>query len=131
MSFRTFDKSGDGTITLSEMMQAFSENKSEVSSDDALRIFKAIDQDNNGTISFSEYMVAAMTKKNLNSEDKLQAAFRMFDKNGTGLICVEELREILEKGGSHDWEKIVKEVDTNGDGEISYDEFNVMMTKLK
>lgn len=113
------------------MMQAFADNKSEVSSEEALRIFKGIDQDNSGTISFSEYMVAAMAKKSLNSEDKLQAAFRMFDKNGTGLICVEELREILEKGGSHDWEKIVREIDENGDGEISYDEFNQMMNKLK
>jgi Ca2+-binding EF-hand superfamily protein len=53
------------------MMQAFADNKSEVSSEEALRIFKGIDQDNSGTISFSEYMVAAMAKKSLNSEDKL------------------------------------------------------------
>jgi Ca2+-binding EF-hand superfamily protein len=43
LSFRVFDKSGDGTITLTEMMQAFAENRSEVSSDDALKIFKGID----------------------------------------------------------------------------------------
>jgi calcium-dependent protein kinase len=33
--------------------------------------------------------------------------------------------------GSDDvWKDIIKEVDTNGDGEISFDEFEIMMKKL-
>jgi len=28
------------------------------------------------------------------------------------------------------WDDIIKEVDVNGDGEISYDEFKLMMTKF-
>lgn len=33
-------------------------------------------------------------------------------------------------GNEHIWEDIIKEVDTDGDGEISYDEFKKMMHKL-
>lgn len=33
-------------------------------------------------------------------------------------------------GSSGIWEGIIKEVDVNGDGEISYDEFKKMMTRL-
>ena len=33
-------------------------------------------------------------------------------------------------GSEEVWEEIIKEVDANGDGEISYSEFEVMMKKI-
>ena len=67
--------------------------------------------------------LAAMTEKSLTSTDKLQAAFRMFDKDGSGLVSSEELAAILSQGGVADFEEMVSQYDTNGDGEISFDEF--------
>ena len=38
---------------------------------------------------------------------------------------------IGKKIGSEDvWADIIKEVDVNGDGEVSYEEFKIMMTKF-
>lgn len=71
-----------------------------------------------------------MTEKSLTSTDKLQAAFRMFDKDGSGLVSADELSAILSQGGSADFEAMVKEFDVNGDGEISFEEFTIMMKKL-
>lgn len=71
-----------------------------------------------------------MTEKSLTSIDKLQAAFRMFDQDGSGLVSAEELSEILSAGGKADFDKMVREFDTNGDGQISFDEFTVMMRKM-
>lgn len=55
----------------------------------------------------------------------------MLDTDGSGKIDKNELKQILgkEKGlANHDkgdeyWEQLIKEADTNGDGEIDYDEF--------
>ena len=57
-------------------------------------------------------------------------AFKLFDKNGDGFISSFEIKEVLGKGTSLSdeiWKKIITEVDLNGDGEISFEEFKKMM----
>ena len=56
----------------------------------------------------------------------------MFDKDGGGSISIEEIKQVLSFGQSLDEEvvqQIIKQVDANGDGEISYEEFAEMMLK--
>lgn len=52
-------------------------------------------------------------------------------QDGSGTIDADELKEIL--GGQIQdeavWNEIIKEVDTNGDGVISLEEFTEMMMK--
>jgi calcium-dependent protein kinase len=60
-------------------------------------------------------------------------AFSMFDKDGSGFISADEVKSVLGVGKNVDeklWLDIVKEVDANGDGEISFSEFKIMMEKL-
>lgn len=67
-------------------------------------------------------------------EDKLKEAFCLFDKDGSGSISAVELKNVLgigKKFGNEDiWAEIVKEVDQDGNGEIDYNEFKIMMEKL-
>ena len=54
----------------------------------------------------------------------------MFDKDGGGTISTEEIKQVLSFGQNLEEsliEQIIKQVDENGDGEISYDEFAQMM----
>lgn len=48
----------------------------------------------------------------------------MFDQDGSGCITAHEIKKVLggnSKGVDDDeWDKIVDEVDVNGDGEISF-----------
>ena len=56
----------------------------------------------------------------------------MFDKDGGGSISTDEFKQVLSFGQNLDEEviqQIIKQVDENGDGEISYDEFAAMMLK--
>lgn len=56
----------------------------------------------------------------------------MFDKDGGGSISTDEIKQVLSFGQNLDEEviqQIIKQVDENGDGEISYDEFAAMMLK--
>jgi Ca2+-binding EF-hand superfamily protein len=60
----------------------------------------------------------------------LDMAFKVFDKNGDGFISSLEIKEVLGKGTTlvdETWKKIITEVDLNGDGEISFEEFKKMM----
>lgn len=93
-------------------------------------MFKEIDADDSGAIDYSEFLMATMTESQLLSKEKLQAAFKMFDKDGSGSISRQEIKDAL--GQMDEWlvEQIIKEVDENDDGEISYEEFEKMMSKM-
>ena len=49
------------------------------------------------------------------------------------MISTDEIKEVLGVGKSISeevWIQILKEVDENGDGEVSFEEFKIMMEKL-
>ena len=75
-----------------------------------------------------------MNYENLVSENNLKNAFEYFDKDHNGYLTPDEIREVLGLGGQENdevskktVEEIIKEVDLNGDGIISYEEFRMMM----
>jgi len=89
-------------------------------------MFEKVDADGSGEIEYSEFVVATLNEKNLLSNNKLQTAFKMFDKDGGGSISIDEIKQVLSFGQTLDEDviaQIIKQVDANGDGEISYDEF--------
>jgi calcium-dependent protein kinase len=90
------------------------------------RIFKLVDVDNSGEIDFSEFVTATVNRGELLQHDKLKAAFEMYDKDGSGSISTDEIKQVLGVGkdiSEEVWQQIVKEVDANGDGEVSFEEF--------
>lgn len=70
-------------------------------------------------------------------DDYLKTAFDMFDKDGSGKISVDELKQILQGEDMTNMvepatlEQYLKEVDSNGDGELDFQEFQEMMAKCK
>ena len=94
---------------------------------------KIADTDGSGEIDYSEFVVATINKKKLLSNEKLETAFNLFDKDGSGSISAFEIKEVLGVGKNIEekvWSEIITEVDANGDGEISFLEFKIMMQKL-
>lgn len=55
---------------------------------------------------------------------QIAEAFEQFDSDGSGSISKEELSQILGSESSEAYiDQLMKEADTNGDGQISFDEF--------
>lgn len=87
-----------------------------------------VDSDGNGTIDFAEFLTLMARKmKNSDSKQEVLEAFKVFDKDGSGKISAEELRQVMtslgEKLTDKEVDEMMKEADTNGDGEIDYEEF--------
>ncbi|KAJ7489346.1 calmodulin 1 [Mycena latifolia] len=132
-AFSLFDKDGDGTITTLELgtvMRSLGQNPTEGELQDMIN---EVDADGNGTIDFNEFL-AMMAKKfqDTDSEEEIRQAFAVFDKDGNGTISVSELQQVMrslgEKLTDREVEEMIREADTDGDGEINYDEFLKMMT---
>jgi len=98
----------------------------------ANEIFAEIDFNHDGSISFSEFLTVNMKKEQLLNEDMLTKAFKLFDLDGNGYITINELKETmsLQITNNQQWIDLVKEVDQDGDCQISFKEFKEMMEKI-
>lgn len=100
-------------------------------------IFKNIDMDNNGYIEYEEFVRAAVSKEYFVDENVLRFAFRYFDKDNSGEITFDEIESVFkesitDKSNVHEaLKQIISEVDANGDGIISFNEFADIMKNVK
>ena len=127
------DVNGDGKLSKAEIKGGYLEYFGKSLTDEQIDdMFAQVDADGNGEIDYSEFVVATMNEKNLLSNNKLHTAFKMFDKDGGGSISTDEIKQVLSFGQNLDEavvQQIIEQVDKNGDGEISYEEFAAMMLK--
>ena len=134
--FAQLDVNGNGKITKKELFLGLSSlidsEDSEKSSDE---IFANLDIDNNNYISYEEFIRAAIDKEIFLKDDILEFAFKYFDKDNSGEITIEEL-EMVFKGNikssdcQKELENILKEVDSNNDKVIDFEEFKKLMNNI-
>jgi calcium-dependent protein kinase len=131
--FQTLDKNGDGKLSKDELKEGYhSYFGIDIDDDQLNKLIANIDVDNNGYIDYTEFSMSAVDQNILISEERLQMAYKLFDIDGNGLISATELKSVLGVGMNIDeavWDNMIKEVDLNSDGGISYKEFKQMMKK--
>lgn len=94
--------------------------------DEVEAMFKRIDTDGSGYIDYSEFVVAATNEKQNNCAKRFRAVFDSFDKDGGGTISINEIKRMFAGNGLLSDKlaaEILAEVDSDGDGEVSWDEF--------
>ena len=134
---KQLDTSGDGLLSITELKKGYNKFFSDMLTDAEFEdIMKIIDQDHSGQISIEEFLRITVNYENVVTDKNLKYAFEYFDKDHSGYLSPDEVKEILGLNG--DSKKmmnvvsdIIKSVDLNGDGKISYDEFKKMMMQRK
>ncbi|MCI19238.1 calmodulin-like protein 1-like [Trifolium medium] len=132
MVFDKFDSNKDGKISQQEYKATLKSLGMGKSVNEVPNIFRVVDLDGDGFINFEEFMEAQKKGGGVRSLD-IQSAFRTFDKNGDGKISAEEIKEMLwkleERCSLEDCKRMVRAVDTDGDGMVDMNEFVAMMTQ--
>ena len=133
--FVQWDTSQDGQLSFDELRENMADisNLFQLSEPDVLKMLQAADTNGDGHVDYSEFLTAAFDKQKLISEPNLVKAFQIFDIDGDGQISPEELQKVFGSGasvsskGTGVWQQIMAEVDADGDGKISFDEFKNTM----
>lgn len=134
--FRGLDKNGDGQLTKDEMKESLAKIYGIADVDDEVdEIFKNVDNDNNGYIEYEEYIRASIDKKTILTENVLKFTFKFFDSDNSGQISCEEIAAVLFKNEDDETKEmfskeIMKQIDSDENSEINYQEFKDMMIKL-
>lgn len=96
---------------------------------------RSADTDGSGEINYTEFLAATIDANIFMREDYLRTAFLMFDKDNSGKIDGTEVVALLQGDdlgnliSKNAIESAMKEIDENGDGEIDFEEFMLMMKK--
>ena len=95
-----------------------------------------MDTNGDGYISWNEFVSSSINKHTLLNEHNIRAAFNLLDENGDGKISKEELKKWFKVDESElnpeekMWDDIIKQVDEDGCGAITWDEFKECMIKV-
>eukprot|EP00516_Mucochytrium_quahogii_P009815 CAMPEP_0203775320 /NCGR_PEP_ID=MMETSP0099_2-20121227/5994_1 /ASSEMBLY_ACC=CAM_ASM_000209 /TAXON_ID=96639 /ORGANISM=" , Strain NY0313808BC1" /LENGTH=504 /DNA_ID=CAMNT_0050673941 /DNA_START=254 /DNA_END=1768 /DNA_ORIENTATION=+ len=95
------------------------------------RMFELFDQDGDGTVDYKEFLSSLATLRE-SGEDALRLCFAVYDENNVGSITKPNVMKVLRTVLRGDYmslveklESIFQNLDTTGDGRISYEEFKM------
>jgi calcium-dependent protein kinase len=139
--FNKIDINGDGQISKEELyngLKNFLELSGKELKNQVDIIFNNIDTNHNGFIEYEEFIRAAVDQNYFLSTNYLKFAFDYFDRDKNGSISFDEIEEIFFVNDQNKKDskaraqllKCFKESDTNGNGNLTFDEFIAMTKKI-
>lgn len=132
--FNRIDTDGDGKISESELKGVVKALDSSVSQEEVGMMMREMDKDHNGFVDLKEFTEFQRGGDgDCEVDDELRDAFQMYDLDKDGVISVKELHLVLNKLGDKssigDCARMIKSVDSDGDGCVNFEEFKKMMNK--
>jgi Ca2+-binding EF-hand superfamily protein len=124
-----------GTIELHELQQVMRKLGQSPSEADLIEMINSVDDNGDNEIDFEEFLILMKSRSGERDPVKeLRDAFAVFDTDGSGSIDRKELKRLMKKLGQAlteaELDAMMEEVDSNGDGEISFEEFCEMMVRV-
>ncbi|KAK8627845.1 hypothetical protein V6N13_135443 [Hibiscus sabdariffa] len=106
---------------------------SSYSEDELKRVLEDIDTDKDGFIDLSEFSALCRSSSDeVTAALELRDAFDLYDQDKNGLISTKELHLVLNRLGMKcsvdDCARMIKSVDSDGDGNVNFEEFQKMMS---
>ncbi|CAK81022.1 unnamed protein product (macronuclear) [Paramecium tetraurelia] len=131
--FQKYDLNKDGQLTKDELLKVYSETlPPERALKEVNTIFKRIDVNGSGKIDYQEFIIATIDQKKYFNREKLLLLFTQIDRDHSGELSRQEIKKLLRdmQIPNNKYEQLVKQLDQDGDGAITQDEFLKMMLQI-
>ncbi|KAM0913097.1 hypothetical protein ACQ4PT_012371 [Festuca glaucescens] len=120
--FALMDTERKGRVTLPELKAGLAKVGSKLAEPEMELLMEAADVD--GYLDYAEFVAITIHLQRLSNDQHLRTAFLFFDRDSRGYIERGELADALaDDAVLH----VMKEVDTDKDGRVSFEEFVAMM----
>ena len=135
-AFNIFDNDSDGSISKKKLIILLSSLKQHPKEKELNELLKSIGICDLSKINFNQFLIImARRTQTINFEDDkyLIKLFNQMDRNKNGRISIHEIKYIITHSSENVTKKeiefLMREVDNDGDGLISFDEFLTFMKK--
>ena len=130
-AFLELDKNRSGYLSIEEVAQALAEHDISMPPGKLKQLFTSLDFKKNGQVNYSDFIAGTLHSKVTIDEHMIQDAFRVLDTDSSGYITKENLLNTLMKQGNPlmvgHIDEIIKEVDLEKNGKISFAEFKHLL----
>lgn len=135
-AFNAFDREKSGCIDVWELRQVLEAMGQKPTDEELFQMISEVDEKMSGTINFAEFLKVIENQKeraeNFDDESDMIDAFvacgGLADKSGN--VKRDTLIKIIKQdfGLTIDIEDLINKVDTDGSGEIEFDEFKILLS---
>ncbi|XP_061172189.1 uncharacterized protein LOC133181651 [Saccostrea echinata] len=132
--FSAFDKNKDGFLSSKEVAALLQSGKlsAKVPYNAIQKIVRDVEKKDKKMVNLTQFTeLLGEYCPEFNPMADMLEAFKVFDKNGDGVISVSELRQVMNNLGERltdrELQKMFRDADQDGDGEINFNEFLKMM----
>jgi len=133
-AFNLFDKDMDGWITVDELETVLRSLGQTPSKDELASMVNEVDPEGKAQIN-QEQLYTMIAVKMASTQDEIAECFKYFDKDSDSFIEAAELKQVMESLGEplsmNEITEMIKALDTNNKGKVSYAEFKKMAQELK
>jgi len=118
--FKKMDSDGNGEVEIKELEKVFEG----IDSEKVKEIMSGLDTDGDGKLSIEEFSMAFLNRKISSQQERMWQVFQSIDLNGDGMLDKEEVSKALcGKLSQKELTTLLDDIDADGNGKISYDEF--------
>jgi calmodulin len=135
-AFNAFDKDGSKTIDVWELRDVLEAMGQKPTEEELFQMISEVDENMSGTIDFAEFLKVIENQKeraeNFDDESDMIDAFVACggSRDKTGHVKRETLVKIIKEdfGLTINIELLINNIDTDGSGEIEFDEFKTLLS---
>ncbi|XP_030374994.1 calmodulin [Scaptodrosophila lebanonensis] len=133
-AYNLFDQENTGMISVRQLWQCMKAVAHVPTDLEQTEILTDFDPDNTGELTLSDFLaIMSRRYRDMTPEDEVILAFKVFDKEGNGYISESEFRHIMtnlgDKMSEDDVEEIIRDADSDTEGNINYVAFVAMMSE--
>lgn len=127
-AFQKLDKNGNGSLSVAELVHGLGMAVSGFgSAADMTQVLEQIDTDGSRSIDYTEFIAATYSCKREIRDEVCQATFALFDQDRSGKVTLQEIKNTLGLREEAMEELDAAIADTDGDGEIDFEEFKQLL----
>ena len=133
-AFNLFDTEGTGTIDVRELKTAMASLGFESKNPTIFQMIAELERELTGPVDFETFLDGVSGKLgDKESRGGVPKIFNLFDVDRKGSVAFKDLkrvaRELGETLSDEELREMIERADSNGDGEISFEDFYTIMTK--
>jgi len=128
--FKKFDQNGDGQLGADEIAEMMRHIGAADGDQEAKKLMDEMDEDGDGGVSMDEFATHVTMGQLGKNKAQIKATFDMFDLDHDGFITHNEIEKVCGFLTPEATLNLIKEVDANNDGKVSFNEWLDAMSDM-